>query len=177
MEQRGLRMILPPGRNEVRGFTLIELVVVALILSLTLLFAWPDLVRVYEDESLRTASRGIASTLSYAHQRAIIEGLNLRVNFDLDEGRYWLSLEENRGASPGFYRRIQSSFLHQMSLPRGVRIKDITTLRGKVTSGVEYISFSMLGTIDTFIHLVGGKGKIWTIRLKRTGRVRIYEGE
>lgn len=71
------------------GFTLIELLAVVVIFGLLAGIALPNLgirtSRLLDDES-----RGLASTLEFARQRAVMTGVPHRVVLDVEGGAYWL---------------------------------------------------------------------------------------
>lgn len=77
-----------------RGFTLIELVIVMLVLAIlaaTALIAWPG-----ETPGLYGSMRQLAADIRYAQSLAMSRGQRVRINFQMD--RYTLS--DRTGSSP-----------------------------------------------------------------------------
>jgi len=64
-----------------KGFTLIEIIVCMIILSVCITFAWPVLDRTYQSQALEAASAQLAWTLRSARSAAMIEGIYKDVRF------------------------------------------------------------------------------------------------
>lgn len=64
-----------------KGFTLVEIIVCMLILSICMTLAWPILDRVYQSHALDSASSQLAWTLRSARSAAMMEGIYKDVRF------------------------------------------------------------------------------------------------
>jgi prepilin-type N-terminal cleavage/methylation domain-containing protein len=87
---------MPSARRRSRGFTLIELGAVVLLIALISAFGLPRLTG-SKWRQLRDEAESIASSLEFARQRAIMTGKPHRLLVDLEEGGYrveWLVTEE-----------------------------------------------------------------------------------
>lgn len=68
-----------------KGFTLLELIVVLLIISLTSALAVPQLTGVLSGANSKTAAKNIAASLRYARSRAVSEKIICLAVFDTDK--------------------------------------------------------------------------------------------
>ena len=85
-----------PSRDAA-GFTLLELTLVLLILAVVLGIVVPRL-RDTDRARLESEVRKLAVTLRYLRQAAILNGRTYRLNYGIDDGRYWVTSAD--GASP-----------------------------------------------------------------------------
>ena len=86
-----------PTRDRRRAFTLIEVLVVVVILSILTAAIAPQFSGTLDDARLRAASRSIASSLHLAHSQAVSTGKPCQLRLDLAERRYWLETWEAAG--------------------------------------------------------------------------------
>ncbi len=161
-------------RRESAGFTLIELMVVVFLLGAFFSVAMPRVFKT-DDMSLRSASRGLVTTIRYLYSKSIFEKRIYKLSFDIDAGEYWAeALEGNQFRSeegPGYGRR---------KLPNGVFFSDIQTERtqGKVGSGRDaFILFLPTGIVDSaVIHLRTDKDNFFTLSTNPyTGATKVYD--
>jgi prepilin-type N-terminal cleavage/methylation domain-containing protein len=85
-----------------RGFTLIEIMAVVIIIGLMLGLVLPNMAA-SRASRLRQQAMEVASRIELARERAIITGAEHRVVVDLDEGGYrveWYVTEERAGGIP-----------------------------------------------------------------------------
>jgi len=78
------------------GFTLMELTLVALILSIITTLAIPVFKSLYEKSEVQRAVSEFISTLRYAQQRAVMERVPIRVVVNVDKKVYWVPVEEDK---------------------------------------------------------------------------------
>jgi len=150
------------NRTGERGFTLIELVVVAAIMALVFALAAAQLDWIFPKYELRAVAREIGAIMKQARSRALGTGKDVYVVFDLSEKKYWIlaafpANEDEEELDPdepppivpsGFvYERI---FVHQ--LPDDVSIKSVIVGRGVVVeSGQARVRMAPFGMGDHFI--------------------------
>ena len=186
-------MILRTGKNESSegsfclsrplgksGFTLIELTLVIVIMGILFTLSIPYFPGVFGGTELGVAARDLAGTLLYARYLAITEGVDQRVNYDLNRKQYWISKREKESfAEEDIYNRRKTSLGRTRTLPRGVRIKDFATPRGEFSGGIGYTTFYPNGSAElSFLHLVNKEESIHTVVVFRaTGRVKTYDYE
>jgi len=77
--------------SRANGFTLLELILVMVIISVVLGMAAPSLRGFFSSRKAHDAAAGILSLIRYARSQAITEGRNYRLNLDPEEGAYWLT--------------------------------------------------------------------------------------
>lgn len=157
------------------GFTLIELTVVIVILSVLAVLVFPRLPFAREGD-LKTSARALAATLRYLGDRAITtkSRYRLRINFQ-DRG-----MTVTRIIQDGEEVAVTDVLLNRLSLRKGISFADIATSRlGKVSEGETVLSFSPLGAEEfTVIHLISEDGaRYYTVALyPGSGRVTVLEG-
>jgi len=71
-----------------RAFTLIEMMVVVLLISVLTALIIPEMKGTFEDALLRTTSRQLLDAFALASSRAVTLNQDCRVKLDLAEGRY-----------------------------------------------------------------------------------------
>lgn len=155
-----------------QGFTLIELAVVVLIISLMSLLIVPLLGRA-GNADLKSASRKLAGTVKYLYNEAALQGQIHRLTFDLDEDSILLFRQEANGewtALPG--RRAQST------LPGSVNLKLVEVVgKGMFTSGQASMDVFPVGWLEqSILHLEDGSAKM-TVRFSPlTGTAEFFDG-
>lgn len=111
-------MILTTGRRDNRGFTLLELILVMVIISAVLGMAAPSLRGFFSSRKAHDAAAGILSLMRYARSQAITEGRNYRLNHDLDAGSYWLTVNDAGG-----YQTLDTDLGRKFLLPEHTTMK------------------------------------------------------
>jgi len=147
-----------------KGFTLIELTVVILIMAAFFLVAIPKFKDITE-VNIKSASRRLSGTIRYLYSEAAFKKRVYKLVFDIDRGEYWIEvLDGNEFVIP------DDPFLNRKQLPTGVYFKDIKTERsfGKTLDGSEqFILFMPTGFVEpAVIHLGTEKGVYYTIATK-----------
>ena len=84
-----------------RGFTLIELAVVIFMIGLIMMIAMPHL-SVFGDEQLKSQTRRIASYTNYLYQEAGTQKVVLKLTWDLDHDRYFVTRLDPFAIQPVF---------------------------------------------------------------------------
>jgi len=112
-----------PLKTFQKGFTLIEILVVVMVLGLAALAAAPAVMNSLETRRIENEAREVLSTLQQAKFHAVREKVNHRVHFINDPGywQYLIEREETPGnwvALPGFIRKsIFESYIVTMNFP------------------------------------------------------------
>jgi len=163
-------------RKCTNGFTLIELVVVVLILTLSLTVVFPRVNSLDQKSLLRSCVNRIASVAEYAHQRAACTRLTHILYFDTEKKTYWI----NSLGSDGQEMPITDALNLKGRLPEGVKFIDVK-FQGNNTHPQDIIgiTFSPQGWADpATILLACSTGEAMSIIIEQfSGRVETCELE
>ncbi len=157
-----------------KGFSLLELMVVLLVIGMVLAFTFPKFQNLLGGD-IKSVTRKLVGTIQYLYDESSMKRKVYRLNFDLNDQKYWASALQETGE----ITRVETPVLPEKSLPKGVRIEDVVVLRaGKVNQGKIYTEFYPIGEVEkTAIHLLDDGGERITLEINPlTGRVRIHEG-
>jgi prepilin-type N-terminal cleavage/methylation domain-containing protein len=155
------------------GFTLIELVVVMVLISLFMLFSIP-LFGDIGTSRLDTSARRLGGTIKYLYNEAAVLGLEYRLVFDLNDGLYRAQVLGDTGELID-----DTDYGREAALKDGVRFRDLQVPgRGKFTSGQVTIRIHPSGWIEeTVIHLENEAKENLTLRVvSLTGTTEVYPG-
>lgn len=134
------------------GFTLVELVLVLLIITIVALVSVPTLSafakgRVVQD----TAARFVAAT-HYARTQAISDGATYRLNIDVAGGRWWLSVDDGNT-----FVDVDSTIVPPYTVAEGVKLETNATVDD--TTKVPAIEFDPQGRCDPVqLKIIGPTG-------------------
>lgn len=175
----GFRNLTPRASNLVprtfrsNGFTLMEMVVVIVVLSLVTLLVWP-LLPSTDATSLRQSARTLTSVIRYLGDKSVTTKTAYRMGFGLTDDiitvKKVVNGEETAPEDPFFSRRI---------LADGVTIEDVEIPRlGKLTEGTVDVDFGAAGLGEFMIvHLKGAKEGHFTLTAYPDGgKVELAEG-
>ena len=104
--------------SNAKGFTLLELILVMVIISAVLGMAAPSLRGFFASRKAHDAAAGILSLIRYARTQAITEGRNYRLNLDPDDGSYWLTVNDAGG-----YATLDTDLGRKFLLPEHTTMK------------------------------------------------------
>jgi len=144
-----------------RGFTLFELIVVLLLLGFVFFLTFPNFRQFIEPRDIKRGVLSFVGALKYAQSQAATTKKKYRLNIDVKENAFWISLEGEKGA----FSRDPSSMGKPTYLPAGVSFLDVDNPeRGKVREGTAYIEFSPTGWAEEgTIHMKKGDEEGYTI--------------
>jgi general secretion pathway protein H len=155
------------------GFTLVEIVVVMVLISLFMVFSIPLFSNI-GTSSLGSSARRLSGTIKYLFNESALSGLEYRLIYDLDQGTYRAQILEANGEladAPDQGR--------EAALKGDVRFKELQLPgRGKFTMGQVTTRIHPSGWVEeTIIHLDDGDGKILTLKVTPlTGTTEIFDG-
>jgi type II secretion system protein H len=148
----------PSRRLGGSGFTLLELTLVLLIISVVIGLALPRLRDKGRAEMESHAGR-LMQTFRLLRSEAVLNGYSYRLVYDLDQQRYWVMPDE-QSADLAAFAADMGSLARGTQIHEPVAIADVVlpTLAGKVAQGQVYTVFYPDGTVDpTVIHLSNGR--------------------
>ncbi|MDG5466890.1 prepilin-type N-terminal cleavage/methylation domain-containing protein [Deltaproteobacteria bacterium IMCC39524] len=155
------------------GFTLVELVVVMVLISLFMVFSIPLFSNI-GTSSLGTSARRLSGTIKYLFNESAISGLEYRLVYDLDQGLYRAQILEANG------EQVDAPDQGREAELRGdVRFMDLQLPgRGKFTMGQITTRIHPSGWVEeTIIHLDDGAGEMLTLRVSPlTGTTEVFDG-
>ncbi|MBW2172071.1 MAG: prepilin-type N-terminal cleavage/methylation domain-containing protein [Deltaproteobacteria bacterium] len=162
----------PKPNLKIRGYTLIELTVVILLIGLTVVLTVPKFRYSLLTDDLKSSVRRMIGTIRTLRNEAVRERQAFMLHFDLETNRLWV---ESAKASDEELAEAQSN---SFQLPEGVRIMDVWSWgRGKETSGETAIRFTEKGYVEpSVIHLKAMDGREFTLILSPfLGKVEVLE--
>lgn len=93
-----------PGSSRTAGFTLLELLLVLVVVSIAFGIAVPLFMRSFQSHRLRTAGRTMVMTVKYARNMSVLKQRAYALRFDFETGR--IDLVSGDNALSGFSRSI-----------------------------------------------------------------------
>jgi len=120
-----------------KGFTLLELILVMIILCTVLAMASPSLRGFFSSRQLNDMTEQIQAMTRYAKVQSVFESRYYRVNFDSHKRLYWISsLRESQ------YERLENNFGNLHSIPLEI---DISFYNLHYDKGIYYFEFDPEG--------------------------------
>jgi general secretion pathway protein H len=159
-----------------RGFTLIELAMVIVVLGIMISLVIPALGEM-TGANLRRSARHLTSMSRFLRDEAEATKKVYRLRFDITGGHYWAEVrEDDILAKTSEFKHLSSAISSEGSLSGNTTFKDV-----KAGSHPDdpYIEFTPDGWVEkTFIHLRDGDGKDYTLIVQPlTGDTDLREGE
>ncbi|MBN1635933.1 MAG: type II secretion system protein [Deltaproteobacteria bacterium] len=154
-----------------RGFTLLELVIVLVIISITLGYIGPSLFGGLFSSNMDRVTRDMGTMIQLARSWAITQHKTYLVHFDIDQSSIGIYLKpESSGVIP--------EMLKERTLPEGVIIKKIKTpYQIPKQEGELDLRITPEGLVEQgIIYLEAGYGKTYTLVIKPfSGNFRVYD--
>jgi general secretion pathway protein H len=140
-----------------RGFTLLELIVVLVIISLMTALVTPRLVGSLTKMNLKTSAQKISSFLRYARSQAVSEQTVYHAVFDFEKNSIYIKNEKPQGDEDTFFKaeiesaetdnsKSKRSGTQSYILPEGVVIKKAIIANEEIDSGLFNIVFYPAGS-------------------------------
>ena len=157
-----------------RGFTLIELTVVILILGVMLSLIIPRLGELGE-ANLKRSARHLTGMIRFLKDESQARKTVFRLRFDIPEGRYWTEVMTQINEQAVEFKRFSSEIASEGSLSGQTKFRDV-----KVSSHPDdpYIQFTPDGWVEqAFIYLRDGSDRDFTFIVRPlTGDTELREG-
>ena len=157
---------------EEKGYTLIELAVVVILLGLIFTIATPRIRESLFRDNLKGATRRIVGMIAELRDEAVREHKEYTLHFDLESSRYWFD-------SPSMTEEDRARVAAEASpLPGQVRIMDVWfSGKGKIMMGEAAIRINKKGYIEqSVIHLGTEDNREFTLLLSPfLRRIEVYD--
>jgi len=160
-------------QRPIKGFTLIEISVVLLIIGLIGLLIFPKLGDRLWDTEYKISLRRLAGSVKEVFNLAATKGVTYYFVFDLDKEKYWVAIPDQQGR---LSEEVEAHMLdHKM--PDGTDIVDIAFGSRVFSEGQNIILFTPTGLEGKYyIHLERKKEKLTLILSPLTGGTEIKDG-
>ena len=133
-----------------RGFTLLELILVMVVISAVLAISAPSLRGFFASRQTADLAGHILALTKYARSTAIVRGQPCRLNVDSAAGRFWLTVQET-----GAFVSPTSEMGRQHQLPEGASLK--LECQARPQAEEEYIQFEPSGRCDVATITIRGR--------------------
>ena len=141
-----------------KGFTLIELIIVLVIVSIMAAMVSPAISRSLASLQLKTAARKVAAALRYARTQAIARAEDYQAVFSFDERQVTISPAESEGEESGEEKALPEAEGAQKpqeqekpkvyTLPEEVKFLELVAGEEEVNSGSATITFRPNGSSE-----------------------------
>jgi len=154
------------------SFTLIELIIVAVIIVTLVGVSSPLFRTTFKDIELKDTAYNLSKLIKYGQQSAVIEEKKYRLLFNLEKGTYYLLTENEEAAKSELkpasdWKRAGGRFGADFYLPEGIKFK----------ADVDKITFLPSGRCDKIsLYIIDQRNKIIVIKTNgRAGYVEVSE--
>ena len=167
-----VKMILLTGqkKNRQAAFTLIEIILVVIVLSIIAGFAVPNFSKTYAYIQLQRSAQDLAYLMRYAQSRAVTKNTTVRLQFDEDFSAYWLAekIKDEEEAEEEEFKRISSRLGKTVKIPSGLKIE--------MEEEVDSLNFYPDGSIDKkAINVCNEKSCFVVSTEEKRGDVQVFQ--
>lgn len=171
---------------ENRGFTLLELSLVILVIGVILALILPNLGTPKAKLEKQREIENISQLIKYLYNLSQLQNKEILLIFDLDGNRFWaIYLTENEDSEVK-KKFVDEEFTDEYLVPKteknlsnSLMIKDIIDDEGnKVTQGLVPVFFAPLGFVEPItLHIADEENNFYTLRVNPlTGQTSIEKG-
>ena len=160
-----------PGFERIKGFTLIELIVVISLISIMLFFAIPRFQSNFLSDSTKEVSRWILLKIPYIKERAAREQKKYILRVSFDSNKLWITHEAM------LEEALQSAETNGYKLPEDIKLLDVEYPdQEKISAGQADIYFNEKGYSEkAIIHFENDDNEKFSFLIEPfLLRVRLY---
>lgn len=169
---------LAHNRRAARGFTLLELLVVMVILAIAFFAVRPNFLRSIQANRDRAAVRRVIGVLTSAHTQSVARGRLVRVILDANERVIWGEIQSDPEYDRSLFDPLPLLNRAEIALPDYLAVEDLVVggeEAGQQAEGVIYF-FPDGRTSGAAMTLLGEAGGEYPLALSPvTGKVQIVE--
>lgn len=142
-----------------------------MILGLLIGVAIPSFSNSFASLQLNNSIRNMISLMRYGRERAIMQRKRYRIEFDIEEKKYWLSREEDPINAPDEFVQLRRT-IENRRLPENISIRKVVFPGEIIKFSHPYISFCPDGSVDSAeIYLINKKEESCVIFTKTFGKI------
>ncbi len=170
----------PASSKSAKGFTLLEILAVMMIIAIVMSIAIPRFGDVFQT-NVKGAMRKFTGMVKFCFHESVIKQTHLRLMIDPIKGEYWPTVLASSGSTGQFVSMTGSEVIQKKGkLPNGIRFVDVVTPHNifKIDEKEAFISFFPTGFVErAVVHLGDQSGRFYTLIMQPlTGDVEILEG-
>jgi type II secretion system protein H len=162
-----------------KGFTLIELIMVLIVIAVCAALVFPSFRGSGEGLRLRHSARRIVVLTKRARLKAVTEAVEYRLSMDPASGEFWLTRVADPLGEPGVFTEPEGDWGRRFRLEEGVQFGSVETPEQSTESGSDEIGLAFYpdGTAEEAkIVLAGASEEELTIKVRAlTGMARLLE--
>jgi prepilin-type N-terminal cleavage/methylation domain-containing protein len=144
------------ARTMPAGFTLMELMLVMLVVSVVLAITAPSLRGFFASRQTADAALSMASLTKWARSQAISRGRCCRLNVDPASGTYWLTVQQG-----GMFSELHTDLGRRRRLPEGASVR---VRNDGADPSLTYVQFFPTGRSDpASIEIRGRQGELYQL--------------
>jgi len=149
-----------------KGLTFIELILVISILSILTAISTPLFRRTFDSLQVRNLCRDISKLSKYVQERAIMEQVIHRIDFDVSNKEYWVSVAKDP-LNPEKFIALNNKLGRKKRFSPNILLECTNS----------YAVFYQDGRADELtIHVSGADGEVYTLTNKETtGYVKVFK--
>ena len=169
-----------------RGYTLLELCFVIVIIATLLMVVAPRLTPFLTGTRLDSSARHLATFCRYLNSQSALTKTYMALHMEIETGEYWVTAYAPSDGGGPFQQReaveeleVTSDLLRRTKLHEGVRFEDVNLSEtGKADSGTAVLDFTPVGpTQRMLVHLANDADSRLTVFFDPvTGTCGILEG-
>jgi len=170
--------ISPTGRNRSeRGFTLVELSVVVLLIVVLAAVAAPSFAGFWRASQARNCAWQVAALARRARDYAICHGVRAAVEYDEARGQFRLTAESDAPDAGGNFEQLRLAGAQPVGIPEAIERVSVS-VEGRETGPDWPVVFFPDGqALAAQIVLEGPQGALSVTVAPLTGRAKVVEGD